>query len=861
MDWHLLSYQEVAGALKSDSGGLNEADATQRLEKYGKNEIEDKKKKTLPQLILHQFTDLMILILIAAAVISGFLGDLTDTIVILAIIFLNALVGFIQEYKAEKAMEALKSMSAGEALVIREGKKFKIAAALLVPGDVVVLEAGNIIPADLRFFETNYLKVDESALTGESEHVEKTTDALNSGNYAPGDMLNMGFKNTSVTYGRALAYVIGTGMNTSIGRIAGLIQTEDRMSPLRKRLSGFTKKLSLAILIVCILFFGIGLLRGQSPLYMLLITISVAVAAIPEALPALVTIALAFGAKRLVKSKALVRNLPAVESLGSVTYICTDKTGTLTLNKMVVREIFENEPDQLKHVFKDNKPLFHAMALNNDVIKDKAGKSIGESTELALTCYASENGFEKEALEIKYPRVAELPFDSVRKLMTTVHRYERGFIVITKGAVEVLLELLDQTQSEEKERFELKANEMAGSGYRVLGYAVKIIEGLPPESEHSQLETSLSFLGFAGLMDPPREEAKSAVELCRKAGIIPVMITGDHKLTATSIAKELNIISSESDMVIDGVELAAMDVAEFESKVENIRVYARVSPEQKLKIITGLQDKGHFVAMTGDGVNDAPALKNADIGVAMGINGTDVAKEASDMILLDDNFATIVEAVAHGRRIFDNILKFIKYILAGNSGELWALILAPFFGLPIPLLPIQILWVNLVSDGLPGLALASEPAEPDIMNRPPFSPGRSIFSGGMSIHILWVGFLIGITTIGTQAWAINNNIEYWQTMAFTVLCFSQMAQVTSIRRNQSIFKAQFFSNKAMLLALLSTLLLQLMIIYTPFFNTVFKTQPLSLKDLTITFAASAIIFIALEIEKILKRFWLTNQSK
>lgn len=853
MNWHLLQLSEIAQLLNSSPKGLDTITASELLLEYGKNQIEDTKKKTPLKMFLQQFTDFMILILIAAAIISGVLGDMIDTIIIFAIIFINAIVGFIQEYRAEKAMEALKNLVAQTARVLREGIPINMPASDLVPGDVVVLEAGNSIPADIRFIETHQIKVDESTLTGESHNTEKTAEKLTFGDYPLGDRINMGFKGTYITNGRALAYVVATGMDTELGRIAKMIQKDETATPLQKRLIAFGKRLSIVILLICALIFTIGWLRGEAVLVMLLTSISLAVAAIPEALPALVTIALAFGAKRLAKNNALIRKLPAVETLGSVTYICSDKTGTLTLNKMTVQEIYEIQNANPDSAFLPTNVLITAMALNSDALIDKDEKWLGDSTEVALAQYAYDKDFIKNALEKTLPRVAELPFDSTRKCMTTMHQTEHGILVITKGAVDVLLGKLNENQKSLIPDIESKANEMAQKGYRVLGYSIKLLPAIPEKLNIDAIESSLTLIGFAGMIDPPREEVKQAVVECKQAGIIPVMITGDHKLTAKAIAVQLGIITSENDLILNGSELAALTETQFENIVENVRVYARVNPEQKLKIVKALQDKNQFVAMTGDGVNDAPALKNADIGIAMGINGTEVSKEASHMILLDDNFATIIKAVKHGRRIFDNILKFIKYTMTSNSGEIWAIFLAPFLGLPIPLLAIHILWINLVTDGLPGLALVSEPSESNIMNRPPRSPKENIFAGGMAIHILWVGLLMGAITLGIQAWAIHNN-NHWQTMAFTVLCLSQMGHVMAIRsERESIFTIGLFSNKPIIGALLLTVILQLMIIYTPFFNKIFRTQPLTLNELIITIAVSSIVFCAVELEKWIKR--------
>lgn len=854
MNWHLLPLSEIAELLNTTKEGIDKETAGERLSEYGKNQIEDKKKKTVLQMLLRQLSDFMILILIAASLVSAILGDLRDTAIILSIIILNATLGLVQEYRAEKAMEALKSMAANHARILREGKTIEIPASDLVPGEMVLLEAGNIIPADVRFFETHQVSVDESALTGESQNVEKNADDLSHGDYPLGDRVNMGFKGTFITRGRALAFVVATGMDTELGRIAKMIQSDEMQTPLQKRLTTFGKKLSVVVLLICTVIFAVGVLRGEAILTLLLTSISIAVAAIPEALPALVTIALALGARRLARSNALIRKLSAVETLGSVTYICSDKTGTLTQNKMTTQEIYEIPEINSLSFFPDGRALLHAMAMNNDVSMDVDGKWIGDSTELAMFQYAQSQNLERFELEKTFPRLAELPFDSVRKCMTTMHQTENGILVLTKGAVDALLGKLVENQKLNIFRYESKANAMAEKGYRVLGFAAKILPHLPEKLNAHEIETSLTLLGIVAMIDPPREEAKRAVMQCKDAGIISVMITGDHQLTALSIAKSLGIISSDTDRVLTGLELSRLTQQEFEKIVEKIKVYARVTPEQKLKIVRALQSKNQFVAMTGDGVNDAPALKNADIGIAMGINGTEVAREASHMILLDDNFATIVVAVEHGRKVFDNILKFIRYIMTGNSGEIWAIFLAPLFGLPMPLLAIHILWINLVTDGLPGLALASEPAEADVMKRPPRNPRQNIFSSSMSIHILWVGFLIGVLTFGVQAWAIHNKNEHWQTMAFSVLCFCQMWHVMAIRSERdSVFKIGLFSNIPLLGAVLLTVALQLMIIYNPFLSAVFRTNPLTFFELGLTLLVSSIVFWLVEAEKWIKR--------
>lgn len=860
MNFHTLDIEKTIETLDSSLIGLNSSEAERRLQEHGKNEITEQKKKPVWKMFLQQFADFMIVVLMIAAVLAGVIGDITDSYVILLIVILNAVIGFVQEYRAEKAMEALKKMAASNALVIRGRQTLSIPASNLVTGDVVILEAGNIIPADLRIIESAQLKVEEASLTGESHAVEKSTQPLYVENLPLGDRNNMAYKSTFVTYGRGKGIVVATGMKTELGKIAQMLSGDEVKTPLQKRLATFGKKISYIILLICAVFLLIGILRGDDPLTMLLTAISLAVAAIPEALPALIVITLALGAKRLVKQNALIRKLPAVETLGSVTYICSDKTGTLTLNKMTVEEVFVGDEIILKNYIKDFKNderlewLLSAMALNNDVSIGENGISIGDPTEVAPYELAKNNSFIRNELETKFPRVAEIPFDSERKCMTTIHKWGNEYIAFTKGAVEVLISKDNSSTSEQKAKIISCSEKMAADGLRILGYTMRKLTALPPLISSETIETNLNVIGICGMMDPPREEVKEAVRICKTAGIKSVMITGDHPITAKTIAKRLGIIESENDLAITGTELGSMSEQEFKDKVEHIRVYARVSPEQKLNIVKALQEKGQFVAMTGDGVNDAPSLKRADIGIAMGITGTDVSKEAAHMILLDDNFTTIVSAVKQGRRIFDNIRKFIKYILTGNSAEIWAIFLAPFFGLPIPLLPIHILWINLITDGLPGLALAAEPAEKGVMNRPPRNPKENIFSGGLGVHILWVGLLMGIVSIGMQAYAISTNNSHWQTMVFTVLCFSQMGHVFAIRSDsQSLFALGIFSNKPLIGVITLTFILQFATIYVPFLNPIFKTEPLSLNEILMTLGVSSIVFFAVEIEKVIKR--------
>jgi Ca2+-transporting ATPase len=863
--WHQKNIDEIMKELDTPIDGLSSVNADRLFLKYGSNELIEKKKKSPFMMFLDQFKDFMILVLIAAAVVAGVIGEPSDTIAIIVIVILNAVIGFFQEYRAEKAMELLRRMSAPSALVMRDGALAHIAAAKLVPGDLVILEAGDIVPADIRLLESASLKIEEASLTGESLPAEKHSETLHDEGLPLGDRRNIAYKGTIVTSGRGKGIAIATGMATELGKIAAMLQdAEGVKTPLQKRLANFGQKLALAVLAVCAIVFIFGLLRGEPPLLMLLTAISLAVAAIPEALPAVVTISLAMGAKKLVGQNALIRKLPAVETLGSVTYICSDKTGTLTLNKMTVEEIYAGGElltgELLKSVGKYE--LFTALALSNDAGVDAAGTVIGDPTEVALHVVAGAAGFDKKILELDFPRVAEIPFDSDRKCMTTFHKAPegQGFISFTKGALDVLLEKSSKVMRDGGGRpldaAELSAigDRMSADGLRVLAIAMRRWDNLPDDLSSENVESELTVLGLAGMLDPAREEAAEAVRLCRSAGIRPVMITGDHPLTATVIARRLGILEQDSGGVLTGRELDLLSLEEFESRVEQISVYARVAPEQKLKIVKALQGKGQFVAMTGDGVNDAPALKQADIGVAMGITGTDVSKESADMILLDDNFATIVKAVKEGRRIFDNIRKFIKYTMASNSGEIWTIFLAPFLGLPIPLLPIHILWINFVTDGLPGLALAAEPAGKGIMERRPRHPSESIFAGGLALHIIWVGLLMGGMSLLTQAWSIYIGDNHWQTMVFTVLCLSQMGHVLAIRsETESLFSQGLFSNKPLAWAFLLTFVLQMATIYMPQLNIFFKTQPLTLKELAATLALSSVVFFAVELEKWIKR--------
>ena len=869
---HVRPVTEILRALAVEPDrGLTAAEAATRLVQYGPNILIEDRRRSPLRMFLGQFTDFMIVVLLAAAVVSGVIGSVTDTVVILVIVVLNAVIGFIQEYRAEAAIMALRRMAAPLARVLRDGRSHDIPTQELVAGDIVLLDAGVVVPADIRLLETAAFQIQEATLTGESAAVNKTVDAQIADNAALGDRINMAYKGTLVVHGRARGVVTAIGMDTELGRIARLLHTaEDSKTPLQKRLARFGNVLAITVLALCAVIFTAGVLRGEQVLLMLLTSISLAVAAIPEALPAVVTVALALGAHQMVRRQALIRKLPAVETLGSVTYICSDKTGTLTLNRMRVEEIYEaggerHPPPLAIPADPVLCELLTAMALNNDTHLDHAGNPVGEPTEVALFEAARDAGFLASELLDHQPRVAELPFDAARQCMTTLHRPDAGsetLVAYVKGSPEKILTLCRghynraDSPSIDHDMALAVAERMAADGLRVLAFARRRFDTAPP-LESGLIETDLDFLGLAGLLDPPRDEAAAAIADCVTAGIVPVMITGDHPETARTIARRLGLIDAHGE-VLTGSELAKMSDAEFSKHVLTVRVYARAAPEHKIRIVQALQTQGEFVAMTGDGVNDAPALKRADIGIAMGISGTDVAKEAAHMTLLDDNFATIVRAVREGRRIFDNIRKFVRFVMAGNSGEIVTIFLAPFLGLPIPLLPIHILWVNLVTDGLPGLALAAEPEERGIMHRPPRPPDESIFAHGIWQHIVWVGSLIGALCIFTQAWALHSGSGHWQTMTFTVLTLTQMFHVLAIRsERESLFVQGISSNMPLAGAVLLTFALQLAVIYVPWLNLIFKTAPLSLGELAFCLAMSAVVLVSVEIEKwMIRRGWI-----
>lgn len=857
MNYHTLTISETQQLLDTSKDGLCRSVAEKRLLEDGKNELVEKKMKPTWLILFNQFKDVMIVILLAAAFISIAIGHIKDAVVVLIIVLLNALIGFIQEYRAEKAMAGLKKMASLNSLVRREGNTIEIASSELVKGDIVLIEVGNVVPADLRLIEAHSLKVEESSLTGESQSVDKFTQEIKVAVLPIGDRNNIAFKSTIVSNGRGEGIVVATGMNTEIGRIAQLLQEEESRTPLQKRLADFSKKLSFVVIAICTVLYGIGLLRGEDPVQMLLTAISVAVAAIPEALPAIITIALALGAKRMVVKNALIRRLPSVETLGSITYICSDKTGTITQNKMTVTDIWQPNSIVLFQSFGMEEVLLFAMELNHNVSVNELNKFKGDPTEIAIVDFARKHKLYSESWK-DLRRIEELPFDAERKRMTTIYAINDSYIAVTKGAAESVLKCcINQDDTE----ISKAVNQFAQQGKRVLSYAYRVLDKLPEKSTILNTEHNLHFIGIVAMIDPPREEVKQAIADCHTAGITPVMITGDHPLTANAIALEIGIIYKKTDRVVTGVMLGGYTDEEFEKEVEYIKVYARVSPEQKLQIVKMLQKKNHFVAMTGDGVNDAPALRRANIGIAMGITGTDVSKEAAQMILLDDNFATIIKAIKEGRRIYENIRKFIKYTLTSNGGEIWTIFLAPLLGLPIPLMPIHILWINLVTDGLPGLAYAAEPAEENILQKPPRKTDESIFSHGLGLHILWVGLLMGVSCLATQVWAKYLGNDKGQTMVFTVLCISQMGHAMAIRSDlKSLFQQGVLGNKQLVGAVLFTFALQMAVIYIPFLQDIFRTKSLTFVELLTCIGLSSIVFWAVEFEKWTKRKQINSSS-
>lgn len=930
--WHSLEVDKSLELLKTNAEtGLTPQEVQQRLQKYGPNELEETGGRSAWEILVDQFKNIMLLMLIAVAIISGVLdllawqqgslkpGELPfkDTIAILAIVVLNGILGYVQESRAEKALAALKKLSSPNVRVIRDGKPVEVVAKDLVPGDVMLVEAGVQFAADGRLIEQSNLQVRESALTGEAEAVNKQVEIVLPEETSLGDRINLVFQGTEVVQGRAKILVTNTGMQTELGRIASMLQAvESEPTPLQQRTTQLGNVLVTGSLILVALVVVGGLLRGGNLQELLEVSLSMAVAVVPEGLPAVITVTLALGTQRMVRQNALIRKLPAVETLGSVTTICSDKTGTLTQNKMVVQSVYTNNSTfrvtgegyapkgefQLdsQTISLDQYPeiqtLLVACALCNDsVLQQQQGQwtILGDPTEGALVTLAAKGGIEKDQWDSKLPRVGEFPFSSERKRMSVICKVEQvqtgvspltsvdpvisnllqseSYLMFTKGSPELTLERCTHNYvgtssvplKDEQRRQILAENErMASKGLRVLGFAYKPLSEIPREGSDEASEQGLVWLGLVGMLDAPRPEVRAAVQECRDAGIRPVMITGDHQLTARAIAADLGI-AKEDDRVLIGQELQRMSDQDLEQQVDLVSIYARVAPEHKLRIVQALQRRGRFVAMTGDGVNDAPALKQADIGIAMGITGTDVSKEASDMVLLDDNFATIVTATKEGRVVYTNIRRFIKYILGSNIGEVITIAAAPIIGLGgVPLSPLQILWMNLVTDGLPALALAVEPPEADVMKRPPFSPRESIFARGLGSYMIRIGIIFAIISIALMWWAYTythapgyqGDQEAWKTMVFTTLCLAQMGHAIAIRSNTRLtIEMNPFSNPYVLGAVVITTILQLMLVYVPPLRDFFGTHWLSPTELGICVGFSALMFVWIEIEKLFLR--------
>ena len=895
-NWFNKTSQEVEKELGTDcQKGLNTNQVQEKVKKYGINELQEKKKDSLLKKFLEQFKDFSIIVLIIAAIVSGVVGvaqgeGFSDTIIILIVVLLNAVIGVAQESKAEKSLEALKKLSSHASKVIRNGKEQVIPARELVPGDVVVIETGDYVAADLRIIEAVNLKSQESSLTGESVPVEKISEKIDGAEIGIGDRKNMLFSSSLITYGRGKAIVVNTGMDTEVGKIAGMLDNAEKQeTPLQQRLNNLGKTLGIACIVICVVIFIIGLIQGKEIINMFMTAVSLAVAVIPEGLVAVSTIVLAIGVQKMVKKNAIVKKLPAVETLGSSTVICSDKTGTLTQNKMTVEKVFCD--DILQDINKINttedfKKLVYNCMLCNDSRVLENGQLAGDPTETALVDMAFKLDYEKSIYR-ENPRVQEVPFDSERKLMTTVNKNNGKYIVYTKGGVDELLKCCNsflykgeiRTNLDSYAKWIRENNEkMAKEALRVLAFAYKEMDHLPSKEEMKTIENNLTFIGMVGMIDPPRLEAKRAVEKCKKAGIKTVMITGDHKVTAIAIAKKLGILVDESE-ALTGTELDKMSDSDLTKNIRKYSVYARVSPEHKVRIVKAWQANGEIVAMTGDGVNDSPALKTADIGCAMGKVGTEVAKEAADVILTDDNFATIVSAVEEGRRIYDNILKVIQFLLSCNVGEVIVLLLATLFAPQIGqffgisditmiqvLMPIHILWINLVTDTFPALALAFDPANSDIMSRKPIKKDEGIFTKGRTFRIIYQGIMIGLLTlaayligIGSTTQAIEGltleqtKIEVGQTMAFIVLAFSELIHVFNVRDNkQSIFKTGILGNGVLILAILASALLMVVILFIPQLRTIFSIPILPKDNVIETIILIISPVIVVEILKLFK---------
>jgi Ca2+-transporting ATPase len=864
-----VAAEEVAAALGTDPvRGLDGAEASARLTRVGPNELVETPGKPVWRLMAEQFANAMIVVLLAAAIVTALIGDLKDTVVILAIVVINAVIGFVQEFQAERAMSALKEMTSPVAHVVRDGEVQPVPAPEVVPGDLLRLETGDVVTADVRLLEATALRINEAALTGESEPAAKGTRPLPEVTEALlADQRNMAFSGTAVTYGHGAGVVVATGMRTALGRVAELLQEgAGGSTPLQRRLGRLGRALAVAALVICAVVFAIGIARGEDPETMFLTAVSLAVAAIPEGLPAVVTVALALGARRMAQRRALIRKLPAVETLGSVTVVCTDKTGTLTENRMLVEHVWTAHAtyavrgegyDPQGAIAPDhaNDPDLAALAWVAAACNDAdlhappaAGGSwtiTGDPTEGSLLAFAAKTGVWREDLVEGWPRIDEITFDAERRRMTTIHRDAGGGVrVATKGALEAVGPLLADEAS--LPAAEAAQADLASRGYRVLALAERRMATEPHLREEA--ETGLRLVGLVAMADPPRAASAPAIDACRRAGVVPVMITGDHPTTARAIAGRLGIAPDDARLLTGG-DLETLDDEVFADAVADVAVYARTNPEQKLRIVRAWQTRGAVVAMTGDGVNDAPALRQADIGVAMGVMGTEVSKEAADMVLADDDFATIVAAIEEGRRIYDNIRRFVRYLLTTNSAEIWVMVLAPLLGLPLPLQAVQILWINLVTDGLPALALGVEPAERDTMDRPPRRPSESIFAHGLWEHAIWVGLWMGGVTLAMQALARAQGWP-WQTMVFTTLALLQLGHALAIRSERaSLFTLGLRSNLPLTLAVGGTVVVQLMLVYVPALQPVFATETLTPGQLSLVLAASTLGFAAVELEK------------
>jgi len=916
---HVLDAEEVMERLQVTRKGLTPDEVASRLERYGPNELREVRGPSPLAMFAAQFKDFLVIILLFAAGISAavtyfenlldpsHISPPIDTIVIMVIVVLNAFLGFVQEYRAEKAIEALKKMAAPQAHLIRNGEPVDVPAREVVPGDILRLEAGDRMPADARIIEAHNLHADESSLTGESQQVKKTAKPLASPNIPLADRSNMVYAGTVITTGRGLAVVCQTGMNTEIGRIAEMIQTaEEKETPLQRRMERLGRQLGVATLIVCMIVFAVqvvvnlvlGSLTSDTVINLFVTAVALAVAAIPEGLPAVVTITLALGVQRMVKRNAIIRRLPAVETLGAADVICADKTGTLTKDEMTVRQLyvhnrmirvtgsgyspkgeFYQNGDQIDPLKDSQVSLLLRIGrlCNNAVVRreEQSWKVVGDPTEGALVVAAVKAGIDDRVVE-EYPRVAELPFDPARKRMSTIHAAPSGEIVAyVKGAPEILIELCTHILTEEgvrplteQDRAAVLASndKMATGALRVLAMAYRVVPEDLSDISPEGVERDLVFVGLAGMMDPPRPEVKEAIKVCRQAGITPIMITGDNQYTAMAVAHELGMFG-EDDAVLTGAALDALSDEDLTDVAPRVRVYARVSPEHKLRIVRALKRHGHICAMTGDGVNDAPALKYADIGIAMGITGTDVAKEASDMILTDDNFASIVNAVEEGRGIADNTRKFISYLLSCNTGEILVLFFASIFFpyWPLPLIALQILWVNLITDGLPALALGIDPIEPDVMRRKPRDPREGIITRSLFIQILIIGLTITTGTLAVYWWemaVLGVSLSRARSMAFTVLVMFQMVNALNSRsQRQSLLTVGFTRNRFLMLAIGSSIILHLLILYVPPLAAVFHTEPLNLVDWAIIILISISIFVVVEVEKLIERRVAPNEER